>query len=108
MSTHSAIVREAIEAAKKAETEFRAKHGEPMYCGFAWVEVKVDRTNSQAAKELIAAGFKKDYCKPKTLSLWNPGGSHTQSMDIKEAGADAFAEVMRKYGFRAYACSRAD
>lgn len=107
MSATHAIFQEAVSAAKQAESDFLAKHGEPMYCGFAWVDVYVDRTNSKVAKELIAAGFRKDY-KPKCLSVWNPGGSHTQSMDIKEAGADAFAKVFQKYGFRAYAGSRAD
>jgi len=101
------VVQEAFEAARQAEADFRARHGEPGYCGFAWVDVYVDRTNSKQAKELIAAGFKKDY-KPKCLSVWNPGGSGTQSMDIKEAGAHAFAEVLRKAGLRAYAGSRAD
>jgi len=107
MSTVQAIYKEAVDAAKAAEAEFRAKHGEMAYCGFAWVEVYVDRTNSKPAKELLAAGFRKDY-KPKCLSVWNPGGSATQSMDVKEAGADAFAKVFQKYGFRAYSCSRAD
>ena len=101
------IVQEAFEAARQAEADFRARHGEPGYCGFAWVDVYVDRTNSKQAKELIAAGLKKDY-KPKCLSVWNPGGSGTQSMDIKEAGAHACAEVLRKAGLRAYADSRAD
>jgi len=101
------IVQEAFEAARQAEADFRARHGEPGYCGFAWVDVYVDRTNSKQAKELIAAGLKKDY-KPKCLSVWNPGGSGTQSMDIKEAGAHAFAEVLRTAGLRAYAGSRAD
>ena len=101
------IVEEAFVAARQAEADFRARHGEPGYCGFAWVDVYVDRTNSKQAKELIAAGLKKDY-KPKCLSVWNPGGSGTQSMDIKEAGAHAFAEVLRTAGLRAYAGSRAD
>jgi hypothetical protein len=103
----SQIVQNAFTAARQAEADFRAKHGEPGYCGFGWVEVYVDRTNSKQAKELLAAGFRKDY-KPKCLTVWNPGGSGTQSMDIKEAGAQAFAEVLQKAGLKAYACSRAD
>lgn len=102
------IVKQAREAAIKAEAEFRAIHGETMYCGFAWVNVYVTRTNSPEAKEFIAAGFGKDSTKAKCLSLWNPGGSNTQSMDIKEIGAMAFAKVLRNAGFRAYAQSRAD
>ena len=107
MSSVQAIVAEAKQAAVAAETAYRAKYGEPAYCGFAWVEVRVERTNSAEAKALIAAGFKKDW-KPKVLSLWNPGGSGTQSMDVKEEGAAAFAKVMRDYGYKASACSRAD
>ena len=101
------IVQNAQQAAVQAENDFLAKHGEPAYCGFGWVEVYVDRVNSKQARELIAAGFKKSY-KPKCLSLWTAGAYHGQSMDVKEAGADAFAQVLQKAGLRAYACSRAD
>ena len=101
------LVSNGVTAAKAAEQAYREKHGEPFYCGFAWVEVRVERTNSTQAKELMAAGFKKDY-KPKTLSMWNPGGSSTQSMDVKETGALAMAQVLRAGGIVANACSRAD
>ena len=101
------LVNEGVAAAKEAEKKFREQHGEPFYCGFAWVEVTVDRTNSKVAKELIAAGFKTSY-KPRVLTMWNPGGSCTQSMDIKEAGAHAMASVLTDAGLSAYACSRAD
>ena len=101
------VVANAINASKQAEADYMDKYGEPFYCGFAWVEVTVGRTNSKEAKELIAAGFRKDY-KPKTLSMWNPGGSATQSMDVKEAGACAFARVLQAAGFNAYPCSRAE
>ena len=76
-------------------------------CGFAWVDVYVDRTNSKQAKELIAAGFKKDY-KPKCLSMWNPGGLGVQNIDAKEAGADAMAVYLRSLGLTAYSGSRLD
>ena len=76
-------------------------------CGFAWVDVYVDRTNSKQAKELIAAGFKKDY-KPKCLSYWNPGDLPVQNVDIKEAGADAMATYLRSLGLTAYSGSRLD
>ena len=29
----------ATAAAERAEADFRARHGEPGYCGFAWVKV---------------------------------------------------------------------
>jgi hypothetical protein len=76
-------------------------------CGFAWVDVYVDRTNSKQAKELIKAGFKKDY-KPKCLSYWNPGNLPVQNIDIKEAGADAMATYLRALGLNAYSGSRLD
>jgi hypothetical protein len=81
--------------------------GERDACGFGWVEVYVDRTNSKQAKELIAAGFKKDY-KPKCLSMWDPAGLPTQSISVKEAGADAYAAYLQTLGLRAYGCSRLD
>ena len=101
-------IRAGVELAKVASEQKYAEFGGDMYaCGFAWVEVTVGRTNSQQAKELIEAGFKKDY-KPKTLSMWNPGGLGVQNIDIKEAGADALATYLRALGLDAYSGSRLD
>lgn len=102
-----AIKNEAEVAANLAQANFLKQHGEMAYCGFAWVNVYVDRTNSKIAKELLSIGFKKDYV-PKRLNLWSPGSYKGQSMDVLEAGAHAYAEVLQKHGFRAYAGSRAD
>lgn len=102
-----AIKNEAEVAANLAQADFLHKHGEIAYCGFAWVNVFVDRTNSKEAKELMSIGFKKDY-RPRCLNLWSPGNYHGQSMDVLEAGARAYAEVLSKHGFRAYMGSRAD
>jgi len=109
MSNIKSVVNEAIAEAQKASQAMYNKIGGDQYaCGFAWVEVFVDRTNSKEAKELIEAGFRKDY-KPKCLSMWNPGGLNVQNVDIKKAGADAMAEVLRtKLGLKAYADSRLD
>jgi hypothetical protein len=52
-------------------------------------------------------GFKKDY-RPKCLNMWKPGNYNGQSMDVLEEGARAYAAVLSKHGFRAYAGSRAD
>jgi hypothetical protein len=81
--------------------------GERDACGFGWVDVFVDRTNSKQAQELIKAGFRKDY-KPKCLSMWDPAGIPTQSISVKEAGAQAYAEYLRALGLTAYAGSRMD
>ena len=95
----------ATAAAQQAEADFRAQHGEPGYCGFAWVKVN-EKASTKLGRALKTVGFRKEY--GGGLSLWNPGGSFTQSMDIKETGAQAYAEVLRKYGIDAYMCSRAD
>ena len=95
----------AVAAAQQAETEFRAKHGEPGYCGFAWVQV-TEKASTKLGRALKTVGFTKAY--GGGLQLWNPGGSYTQSMDIKETGARAYAEVLKSHGITAYMSSRAD
>ena len=113
----------ASEAARDYVNEWTRKtggnqYGEPMYCGFAWVTVypqfqhkgntklgKAERTLFNTA--MSALGARKDWT-GKAYELWNPSGWAGQSMDVKEAGASAAALVLRKYGFTAYAGSRAD
>ena len=46
------------------------EYGEPMYCGFAWVDVKV-RSNSILGKALQTVGFKKSW-QGGVLQLWDP------------------------------------
>ena len=93
--------------AEQAGRAMYQRIGERDACGFGWVEVYVDRTNSKQARELIAAGFKKDY-KPKCLSMWDPAGVPTQSISVKEAGAYAYATYLQGLGLTAYGCSRLD
>jgi len=102
-------IQTGVQLAKLASIAMYDKMGrkDAYACGFAWVDVYVDRTNSKQAKELIAAGFKKDY-KPKCLSFWNPGDLPVQNVDIKEAGADAMATYLRSLGLNAYSGSRLD
>lgn len=103
-----AIVAKGVEMAQKASADKYNEIGGDQYaCGFAWVEVFVERTNSKEAKELIAAGFREDY-KSKCLSMWNPGGLGVQNIDIKEAGADVMASYLREQGLNAYSGSRLD
>jgi len=93
--------------AEQAGLAMYQRVGERDACGFGWVDVFVDRTNSKQAKELIAAGFRKDY-KPKCLSMWDPAGLGTQSVSVKEAGAEAYATYLRGLGLNAYSGSRLD
>lgn len=87
-------------------------YGEPMYCGFAWVTVypqhKGNTRDGKAERAVLSAmGFRKDWT-GKAYQLWNPTGYAGQSMDVKEVGAQAYAEVLRGAGFTAYMESRAD
>ena len=101
------FIRAGKALAEAAGQAMYAQVGERDACGFGWVDVYVDRTNSKQAKELIKAGFRKDY-KPKCLSMWDPAGIPTQSISVKEAGAYAYAGYLTQLGLKAYAGSRLD
>ena len=107
MVTAEFITAGKILAEAASQAEYAKWGGDRGCCGFAWVEVFVERTNSKEAKELMKAGFRKDY-KPKCLSMWNPGGLPVQNIDIKEAGAYAYATYLQGLGLKAYAGSRLD
>jgi hypothetical protein len=103
------VVVGAKQEAEQAARQMYAQVGERDACGFGWVEIYVDRTNSKEAKALIEAGFRKSY-KSKCLDMWDPAGLPTQSISVKEAGAQAFANYFRSYfpEARIYASSRMD
>ena len=103
------IVKEAQAAAHKAAMEFfRDKlGGQDQYaCGFAWTNIYGVKGNTKPGKMLKAAGVRQDYT--KAFQLWNPAKVPVQSLSVLEAGAQAAADVFRKYGFEAYAGSRMD
>ena len=109
------IIATAKSEASQAATEWLAQwvestggnqYGEPMYCGFAWVNIYGVKGNTKLGKRFKQAGLTKDYT--QAYSIWNPGKYGGQSMDVKEAGASAYAAVLNAYGFRASAGSRAD
>ena len=109
------ILAEAKRAAARASQEWvqdwKARtggneYGEPMYCGFASTKIYGVKGNTKLGKAFKAAGIEKDYS--GAYSIWNPSGWAGQSMDVKEVGAQACAEVFRNYGFTAYMDSRAD
>ena len=99
---------EAQLEARAAARDFFEKHGDRDACGFAWVNIYGVRSNSKLGKCLAAAGFRKDYS--GALCLWTPSGFPTQSISILEAGADAYAQVLKdKLGLdKVYAGSRMD
>ena len=82
------------------------QYGEPMYCGFAWVNIYGVKGNTKLGRAMKSAAYEKDYT--GAYQIYNPAGYGGQSMDVKEHGARAAALVFEHYGFRAYMGSRAD
>ena len=105
----NAIVAEAKQAAFQAADKFFKERlgGKDQYaCGFAWTNIYKIKGNTKLGKMLKAAGVRQDYT--KAFQLWNPAGYGCQNVDTLEAGAEAAAQVFKKYGFEAYAGSRLD
>ena len=115
------VAEQATNAANIAKDAFLAKwkestggneYGEPMYCGFGWVQCTPEhKGNTKLGKAerrvLEQMGFRKDWT-GKSYQLWNAGGYAGQSMDVKEAACEAYASVLNSYGIRAGVGSRAD
>jgi hypothetical protein len=103
-----AACNEAAMQARTAAKAYLAQHGDRDMCGFAWVDVYGVRSNSKLGKALQAAGFSKSYT--GSLQLWNPSQAYVQSVSVLEAGAEAYARVLKdKLGLdRCYAGSRLD
>ena len=99
------IIAEALEAARNATNAYLAEHGDRDCCGFAWVNIFGNRRliNAMKAINLGSSSYEGGW------KVWNPSGAGTQALSAKEAGADAFAEVLRDAGYeRVYAGSRMD
>lgn len=96
-----------VEQARQASQAMYQQIGERDCCGFGWVEVYGVRSNSKQGKALIAAGFRQGVQRG-VLSMWNPGQHSTQSISVKEAGADALATYLTALGINAISRSRMD
>ena len=102
----------ARKVAIKAVDDFVAKHGEPMYCGFANVSIHPARGKFVSFMKKADVGSK-GYGGGYRISYYDiiPQDHqyrHTQSLDIKEVATEAFRDELRKYGLTVYAESRAD
>lgn len=102
------ILEEAFSAATYAAEKELYTNGERPYdfnCGFAWVTIKPARGN-------LCSVLKQDYGCSKGyyggLEVWMPGRINSQNMYVHLAGAKAFAEVLRSYGYNAEEYSRLD
>ncbi len=110
-----AILNESLEAASIAAKSFLDdwnastggnQYGEPMYCGFASTKIYGVKGNTRLGKAFKQAGIEKDYS--GAYSIWNPSKHAGQSMDGKERGAQACAQVFKNDGVSAKMESRAD
>ena len=103
------IFAEAKRRAYAAAVEYSQKYfggADGGLCGVAWVEIHGIKDNTKLGRALKKIGIKQDYS--RAFSIWNPSGLPVQSVDIKEAGAQAAAEYLCNFGFNAYAGSRLD
>ena len=102
----------ARKVAIKAVDEFTAKHGEPMYCGFANVSIHPARgkfVSFMKKADIGSSGFRGGYrISYYDIMPQDHQYARTQSLDIKEIATEAFRDELRKYGLTVYAESRAD
>jgi hypothetical protein len=107
--TIETILNEARQAAQAASLGFFKEQlgGKDNYpCGFAWVEIYGVKGNTKLGRKLKELGVHPN--SGGGLRLSNPGRINVQNVDVKEAGATAAANVLKKYGLRAYSNSRLD
>lgn len=117
------IIQQAHEAATAA---IRAKFDkgdqeQGMNCGFAWVTISGNEPlarHCRARKDSTGQRVYGSKGEPRGWWFWGPGHWPTaeeigrtvygQDMDFKRAGAEAFADVLARYGIRATVSSRLD
>jgi hypothetical protein len=107
----------AAEAVKVAATRYDEMRGA---CGFAWVKISGNEPLARHCRKQLKAYDTAGVTNPlmrralgeksytSGWEFWNPGNHGGQRVDIKEAGAKAFRDVLGKYGIRADAGSRLD
>ena len=112
-ATASAVIfaSEAADTAAKEAVNAKISEGygdQIGACGFGYVNIYGVRANSKVGKALKQIGFSKEDWS-KSFQLWNPGGYGGQNVDIKEAGAEAYAAKFQEItGITIYAGSRLD
>lgn len=92
-----AIVSQAMMAAREAAEAYFKNNlaGRDCFpCGFAWVRITGVKGNTKLGKALKDCGFSKAYA--GGMEIWNPSGLPVQNVDVKLAGAEAFANLLIK------------
>jgi hypothetical protein len=116
LNAYKAILAEAEAAAVEAIKANAGRENRFAFdCGFAWAVIEDGRSDLYKAAKQAKSGEPgyghKNYGAPG-WQVWMPGrhgsGFNGQSVGIFEAGARAFAEVLKKHGFAAHWSSRLD
>jgi hypothetical protein len=90
------VFREAERAAiQAAQDHINANLGVWYPCGFAWVRIRPARGRFVEMCKDRDFGRTDDF--EGGFVIYNPSNNPTQWMDAKEAGARAFAEVLKKH-----------
>lgn len=81
-------------------------------CGFAWVTIQPKhkgntKLGKQERHEFGLLGASKDWT-GKRWMIWNPARFPCQNVDTLGAGAAGAADVLKRYGYLATACTRLD
>ena len=97
---------QATAEAGEATEMYLVKHPGQWYpCGFAWVTIKPARGKFVKLMKELKIGHNGTY---GGWDIWNPSNHATQCMDAKEAGARAFAEVLKAAGLNCTVHTRID
>lgn len=93
----------AKENANKAVDAYIKEHGETMYCGYAYVKIKGTTSFYRELKKQDLIDF--DPYRGKLVG--DVYDTKTQSLDVKEAGALAYANTLKEHGIDAFSGSYA-
>lgn len=93
----------AKQNANQAIEAFINKHGEPMYCGHAYVRIS---GRSGFYRELKKQGLTSRDCY-RGMMIDDVFDIRTQSLDVQEAGVQAYANTLKEHGVDAFAGSYA-
>jgi hypothetical protein len=99
------LYRAQVEATAATEKHLKDYPNEWYPCGFAWVIIKPARGPLVSAMKARGIG---DKAYNGGWQYWNPSRNGTQCMRALMAGAEAYAERLRKEGFDAHADCRID
>ena len=113
MTTYAQVHQEASTQATAAVDKFFndvLKGEKRNACGFAWVTVYPENKGNTKLGKAERAGLESiDLLKTGQVPAQLETGKYAgQNIDAQEEGAEAYAKVMKSYGFKAYAGSRLD